>query len=116
MKELGEGLAGPVLRGGASIVLDAVGEDEAHVLQELGGGGVLKLVNLVADGRQVHGLTDHIVVIRDLYTARKKQDTDVAKKRSPVTSVRGLIYRHSGKHTSAWGEIQAQCKGYFRDR
>lgn len=81
MKELGEGLAGPVLRGGASVVLDAVGEDEVHVLQELGRGGVLKLVNLVADGRQVHGLTDHIVVIRDLYTARKKQDTDAAKKK-----------------------------------
>ena len=81
MKELGEGLAGPVLRGGASVVLDAVGKDEAHILQELGGGGVLKLVNLVADGRQVHGLTDHIVVIRDLYTARKKQDTDAVKKK-----------------------------------
>ena len=100
MKELGEGLAGPVLRGGASVVLDAVGEDEVHVLQELGRGGVLKLVNLVADGRQVHGLTDHIVVIRDLYTARKKQDTDAARKKK-------------SSYFSEGSNLQTQWETYF---
>lgn len=86
MKELGKGLAGPVLQGGASVVLDAVGEDEAHVLQELGGGGVLKLVNLVADGRQVHGFADHIIVIGDLHAAREKRDTGAAKRKSTYFS------------------------------
>ena len=50
LKELGEGLTGPVLRGGASVVLYAVGEDKAHVVKKFGRGGVPILVNFVPDG------------------------------------------------------------------
>ena len=84
LKELGEGLAGPVLGRGASVVLDAVGEDEAHVVQELDGGGVLELVHLVPDGGQIHGVVDHVIVIGDLHT--------VMQDRQCVKKLRTLMY------------------------